>query len=352
MSWGRSLRSARVGLVAGLVGAVLMCSVSTGARAEPVGDRWLPAPGQAFNDGWKPLGNGATYLPCQTVRWSFDRSGEAPERNTMIDDVRIGLAQLQPLTGLNFVEVAAGEPVDLKFRWGNLASEGHAGASGYGGFSGYGNGFVVFDNAEDWTLNKWSGWDWRRFEWPRPDLGPGWYSWSEGPGRVALAIHEVMHAIGFGHVEDFTSIMYPQGGIPNNQGKLSSGDVAGLRAMYLDRPCTRESITPTSASTTLATAPANASGAVRLKRVANGSEILASTVRPDGNFSVSMRTRLPKGSIATIQVDDRDSGDTDVFIRRVRSGGVITFSARVPPSGDLKLLDSRKRVLAMWESSP
>lgn len=44
----------------------------------------------------------------------------------------------------------------------------------------------------------------------RADLGPGWYSYLVLPGRQVLAIQEIMHATGFGHVTDCPSIMYPQ----------------------------------------------------------------------------------------------------------------------------------------------
>lgn len=198
---------------------------------------WKPPAGTVFNEGWKPFRGGATYRPCQTVTWYFDRSGEHPDRNTMIDDVRSGLAILAPLSGLTFTEVTDPADANLTFRWGDLAAEGYPNAAGYGGYKGPEDGFVAFSTDADWTLNKWSGKDWRRLEWPRPDLGPGWYSWKEGPGRVVLVIHEVMHAMGFDHVEDFTSVMYPQGGIPNNRGDFSAGDLAGLRTMYLDNPC-------------------------------------------------------------------------------------------------------------------
>ena len=149
----------------------------------------------------------------------------------MINDIRSGLATLEPHTGLKFVEIDNADSADLNFRWGDLVAEGwESNVAGIGGPDGYGEGSVAFSNSVDWTLNKWEGRDWRRLEWPRPDLGPGWYSWREGPGREALVVHEVMHAMGFDHVKDFTSIMYPQGAIPNNRGNLSSGDIAGLKS--------------------------------------------------------------------------------------------------------------------------
>ena len=207
-------------------------------EVKPEPTPWKPAPGQVFNDGWRPLWSEATFLPCQVVKWNFDRAGETGNRTTMIDDVRAGLAVLQPLTGLTFTEVSNRGEADLLFRWGNLHSERWGpDTAGIGGPTERGKGEVAFSNTVDWTDNKWAGWDWRVLRWDAPELGPGWYYEHEGPGRVALVIHEVMHAMGFDHVDDFLSIMYPQGGIPNNQGKLSPGDIAGLKTMYLDNPC-------------------------------------------------------------------------------------------------------------------
>ncbi len=199
--------------------------------------RWKPTPGVIYNQGWVPFDSGATYYPCQTVRWYFDRSGESPDRNTMIDDVRAAHDMLQPLTGLKFTEVTTPADADLVYKWGDLAKLGYPDAAGVGGNDGAGNGHVTFSDTERWTTNEWAGLPIRRIQWDRPDLGPGWYSWLESPGRQALVIHELMHAMGLDHNEDFTSIMYPQGGLTNGQGKLSTGDIAGLSTMYLNNPC-------------------------------------------------------------------------------------------------------------------
>lgn len=203
----------------------------------PVPMPWTPPAGMTFQDGWAPLpGRGATFVPCSTVRWHFDRTAEPADRNTKIDDVRGGLAVLAPLTGLTFTEVSDSSQATLTFRWGDLAAEGYANAAGIGGPRGVGRGVVAFSTTTDWTLNQWAGREWRRFEWPRPDLGPGWYSWSEGPGRQNLVIHEVMHAMGFDHVDDVMSIMHPTI-LPNNRGNFSVGDIQGLNTMYLANPC-------------------------------------------------------------------------------------------------------------------
>ncbi len=338
-------------------GALLISVVSfviapaAGAADAIPGQRWTSSPGQAFNDGWSPLSSSATYQPCQTVRWSFDRSNEDPARNTMINDVRVALAALQPLTGVTFTEVAAGSPAELTFRWGDLTAEGHPNAAGYGGFTGWNKGWVTLDSKSDWTLNKWEGWDWRRLEWPRPDLGPGWYSWKEGPGRVALAVHETMHAMGFGHVTDFTSIMYPQGGLPNNQGKFSPGDLAGLQTLYLSRPCgtvTASSNTP-SASSGAAATPATG---VALEKVARGTKVVNSSVSPQGVMSATVKTPLARGSKVTIRVTGASTSAATSVTRVVQSGGIVRFTRVLTADSTVELRDSRGRALVTWKSAP
>ena len=353
-----SMRRHLVSVVASALTAVLFavcCTSSTAALAAGtpvVGERWTVTAGQTFNDGWRPLSTSATYLPCQTVRWSFDRSGEDPGRNTMIDDVRTGLAALQPVSGLTFTEVPAGSPSDLVFRWGDLAAQGHPDAAGYGGFTGWNKGYVTLDTKSDWTLNKWAGWDWRHLEWPRPDLGPGWYSYKDGPGRVALVIHESMHAMGFGHVEDFTSIMYPQGGLPNNQGKFSPGDLAGLRTMYLDRPCTTAASPPATSpvvtTSNAATAPATS---VVAKKVAQGVRVIRSSVSSAGVMSATVATRLSRGSKAIVRVTRTADGAVTNATRIVQTGGIVRFTCTLTGDNTVELRDARGHILVTWRSA-
>jgi hypothetical protein len=208
-----------------------------------------------------------------------------------------------------------------------------------------------FDTKSDWTLNKWEGWDWRRLEWPRPDLGPGWYSWKEGPGRVALAVHETMHAMGFGHVTDFTSIMYPQGGLPNNQGKFSPGDLAGLQTLYLSRPCgtvTASSNTP-SASSGAAATPATG---VALEKVARGTKVVNSSVSPQGVMSATVKTPLARGSKVTIRVTGASTSAATSVTRVVQSGGIVRFTRVLTADSTVELRDSRGRALVTWKSAP
>ncbi|MHB1065738.1 MAG: matrixin family metalloprotease, partial [Georgenia sp.] len=165
----------------------------------------------------------------------FNRSGEPADRSTMIDDVRGALAILAAQTGLRFVEATDPAQAELAFGWADLTNRG-PNVAGVGGPRGTGKGSVTFSNNNWWTTNEWAGLEIRRIEWPRPDLGPGWYSYREGPGRQALVMHEAMHAMGFDHVSDFTSIMHSQI-LNNGAGQLSAGDIDGLRTLYPSNPC-------------------------------------------------------------------------------------------------------------------
>ena len=332
--------------------ATMLTAAPPSAAAE--GDRWMPAPGQAFNDGWKPLdGLGATYRPCQEVRWHFDRGSEGPDRNTMINDIRSGLATLEPHTGLKFVEIDNADSADLNFRWGDLVAEGWgSNVAGIGGPDGYGEGSVAFSNSVDWTLNKWEGRDWRRLEWPRPDLGPGWYSWREGPGREALVVHEVMHAMGFDHVKDFTSIMYPQGAIPNNRGNLSSGDIAGLNTMYLNNPCSSE-VSSDNSEESVPPAGLEISKPDRYY----GTRVLRATVDDEGFMRAAIRTRLSKGQPLWVEVYTCDSADCEEYTTvsekkiRVKKRGRAAFMVKVAEDQFVAVWDNDDELLVQWTVS-
>lgn len=196
---------------------------------------WRPPSDWVQPPAWAILGSGATYTPCQRVDWYFDRTGESSDRSTMIEDVRGALATLSTYTGLVFTETADPTQAELTLNWGDLSYRGPS-VAGIGGPVQAGRGSVTFSTTSRWTTNEWLGTEVRRVEWPRPDLGPGWISYMVLPGRQVLAIHEIMHAMGFGHVTDFTSIMYPQG-LTNGAGALSAGDIEGLRTMYPSNPC-------------------------------------------------------------------------------------------------------------------
>lgn len=345
------MRSALRALITGLSALTLVIAGSSAAQGYAGQERWTPSPGQAFNDGWKPLPSGATFEPCQVVRWHFDRSGEPAERNTMIDDIRTGLASLEPHTGLTFEEVADPTTANLTFRWGDLAAEGYAGAAGIGGPHGVGSGAVAFDSSVEWTRNRWAGRDWRRIEWERPDLGPGWISYREGPGREALVVHEAMHAMGFDHVEDFTSIMYPQGGIPNNRGELSAGDIAGLNTMYLNQPCTPATDLSSGSSASGASLDTITADSLHLRRTWRKTRVKEATIT-NGVMEATVNTKFKKGTIVSLTTGNYDESRgtwlETTQVLRVGKKGRVSFSAPVVKDDSIVLATRTGKNLARW----
>lgn len=192
-------------------------------------DRWTPPAGQVFN-GWRTYRDsyGANFSPCRQITWFFDRSNEKADRNTMIDDVRAGLATLEPLTGLTFVETDDPNSAALTFNWGDISEYGENFA-GYASTDGVNKGWVIFSDTADWTKNVWAGsGNIRLDDYPSPGF------WRSKDGRQTLVIHEVMHTLGFEHVDVPDSIMHPTN---MNGTTFNQGDLEGLATMYLNNPC-------------------------------------------------------------------------------------------------------------------
>lgn len=202
-------------------------AVTVTARPQP----WAPPPGWVQPAGWSLIASTATYAPCQTIPWFFNRAGESGDRATMVQDITAGLAFLAPETGLAFVPTNDPKTALLTFSWADLTSRGPS-VAGVGGPIGDGTATVTFSSNHWWTKDEWAGRGTVRVDDPNR---PGWYY--TAPGRQSLVIHEVMHALGFGHVSDITSMMYPQGNDNSNAGILNPTDREGLRTMYLNNPC-------------------------------------------------------------------------------------------------------------------
>lgn len=182
---------------------------------------WSPPAGWVQPAGWSVFGGGATYLPCSTVPWFYDRSGEPATAPGMKAEVEGGLARLSAETGLSFVETADPSAAALTFSWRALDGR-FTDAAGVGGRQA-GRGFVAFNSLHWWPTDQWPGYG----VVTQPDgsyaIGRGW-----------LVVHEVMHALGLDHVDDPTQVMNPMAGLYSDFG---AGDRDGLRTMYLDNPC-------------------------------------------------------------------------------------------------------------------
>jgi hypothetical protein len=177
---------------------------------------WSPPDGWVQPDGWLMLAQKATFTPCSTVSWYYDRTGEPEGAGGMHDSVAVALAALAAETGLTFVEKTGTPPSPdgrepfLAYNWLDLAANGHPNAGGIGGPVGSLAGKVSFPG--------YAG----RF----PD-DPVYQVW--------LATHESMHALGFDHVRYFFSYMYPV--MLYELKKFNAGDLDGLHTMYKNNPC-------------------------------------------------------------------------------------------------------------------
>lgn len=182
---------------------------------------WSPPQGWVQPAGWNHFTGGATYVPCSTVEWFYDRSAEPSASAGMGGEIVAGLARLAPETGLTFVETTDPSRADLVYSWGNLSGD-YGEAAGVGGRSG-GRGFVRFSTTNWWPTDQWPG-----FGIVTQPNG------SYAVGRGWLVVHETMHALGMAHVNDTTQVMNPVAGFYSD---LGAGDRDGLRTMYLNNPC-------------------------------------------------------------------------------------------------------------------
>lgn len=182
---------------------------------------WSPPAGWVQPANWATFSGGATYIPCSTVRWYYDKSAEPVTAVGMRAEVQGALALLAVETGLVFVEVADPSQARLSYSWADLSSN-YGSAAGVGGRRGQ-NGYVRFSTTDWWPTDQWPGYG----TVVQPDgssaLGRGW-----------LVVHETMHALGMAHVNDPTQIMNP---IAGDASALGAGDLDGLHTMYLNNPC-------------------------------------------------------------------------------------------------------------------
>ena len=182
---------------------------------------WSPPAGWVQPAGWSIFGGGATYVPCSTVQWYYDRSREPAGAAGMRAEIEGGLARLAAETGLVFAATDDPQAANLTLSWDDLSAR-YGEAAGIGGRA-RGEGFVRFSTTHWWPTDQWPGYG----VVTQPDgsyaIGRGW-----------LVVHEVMHALGLDHVGDPTQVMNPIAGLYSDFG---AGDRDGLRTMYLNNPC-------------------------------------------------------------------------------------------------------------------
>lgn len=202
--------------VTGRGGLIAQRTVTVVAAPQP----WKPPPGFAQPQGWRPYVVGATFVPCQTVRYFVNMANVAPSRLGTVAEIPQALAMIASETALTFVQTDDRSTADLTIDWarGYQFSDGTAGRGGAVSSGGAGTGFVIFNADSYWTQSDYAGFG-------RTDLGMVQNGW--------LLIHEFMHALGFDHVDDTTSIM----NATVNVGAFNSADLDGLHVMYRDNPC-------------------------------------------------------------------------------------------------------------------
>lgn len=167
-----------------------------------------------------------TFANCSEVTWHYSPAGRPAKARTIAKDIRKAVSLLDARTGLRFREVDTAAEATLTFAWKDL---GRSGPSAVGGpmtsSSGPSTGSVDINTKDSWPTDRYAGSASGR----RPNGGYG------PSGRVWLLVHETMHTMGFGHVEDDRdAIMAP---INTGQAAFSRGDLNGLKAMYPISAC-------------------------------------------------------------------------------------------------------------------
>ena len=188
---------------------------------------WKAPKGFKQPKGWAVFNRGATFKPCSTVKWHYDSKGEPEDSSLMIQTIRESFDLISERTGLKFVEkkkkLKRKSGINLDWKYNNSRGGGLALGGGYGYNSG--DGEVNFNpNELEYYADEFAGHDvlLDYFGNPRSIGAIGW-----------TVVHEVLHAMGFGHVDNPSSIMHPS----SPASEFSEGDLAGMRKMYLNHPC-------------------------------------------------------------------------------------------------------------------
>lgn len=167
-----------------------------------------------------PDGRWARWDPCDPITVLVDFSDATTGARVELDDV---VHELRAATGLDLrvVEGHVGDtPVNgaITVRWapGGSVSGLSGNVIGLGGF-GYTTERIVWGNV-----------------WIRSDVALGIQPDGDDLLRFVLA-HELAHALGLGHIDDRTQLMYPYA---NGHDHFQDGDLAGLYRLGVSQGCT------------------------------------------------------------------------------------------------------------------
>lgn len=159
--------------------------------------------------GWSMMLGRPTFAPCASLTWTYKPGGRPADAKTMKKDIEGGLKRISKITGLTFTYTDG--PADITYSWEDM---GRGGPSGVGGT----DGTVEFNSKDNWVTDRNAG-----FKLLRGYL----------PGRGWLVIHETLHVLGFGHVDDRTQVMNPLA----YSAKFGPGDLEGLNTVYPSAGC-------------------------------------------------------------------------------------------------------------------
>lgn len=175
--------------------------------------------GAASDWSWMDAVNRPTWPDCQVIRWAYNPAGSY---GSALPDVRRSFARIAGVSGLRFRYVGESGALttadyDIGVSWSQADGfeQGVIGVTyfrytvGGGQPSRIKSGSIVFNNDLDLVIGM--------------DAPPGEISTGQ------LFQHEIMHAVGLGHAETDTQLMYPYASTTNS--RLGAGDLAGLRAV-------------------------------------------------------------------------------------------------------------------------
>jgi hypothetical protein len=144
--------------------------------------------------------------------YSFDAVISDPSYQQLVRDA---LAAWESVANIDFIEVIDSSAVELRFGWDYIDGPYQTvGEASWKSTSSDGVNFSIFsaevrfDTTENWSVAK-------------TDVNKTSF--------FAVAVHEIGHALGLGHVNDPKQMMYPQ---VTGQYALGEGDIAGVRQLY------------------------------------------------------------------------------------------------------------------------